>query len=438
LDDGTAIACPSCGAEILAESDSDPAPARPAALPERRSDPIEIAHARAESDEEPTPGSSVLPPAPKKSVSIDLSGLAVRDANRKAFELPRQEESSAPKLEHLEKVARTSDEEFAAVDDEPRQRVTSKRVQEEIMGWDDDESTKRTASQSTVTSTFKLVLFALPVLIGVVIFALNVRPKQATRPAINAAAAAAAAEAAMHAKPPKPPDPTSPSELRKQLGDDAFLELLRDTAKNFFATSTIDERQAFVRHRDRVRPLMENYYAKHELNPVAVDKIAPRDRYHIERGFVITGVTFPEDDALPIVFSREGDSLLVDWESFVGYGEMDLDEFVTQGPTEPVLMRLRAKPDDYFNNQFDEKNYHCLSLSDLKFSQRLYGYIRKGSPTAEKLFTQMAKENGIDFVILKVRFPPNAPPPTNANAPKQVIVHEFIDIGWLMKEEQAE
>lgn len=427
LEDGADIACPACGAEVFARSEPERGGARPASLPARKTDPLEALHASPDPVRDLNPGGSALPPAPEKSVSLDLTGLAVRDTNRKPY-VGAKDEASAPRLEHLEKVARTDDEEFAAIDDEPRRRVTSKRVEEEIVGWDDGGEAKRDASRSTVASTFKLALGALPVLIGVGIFAMSAQPKNNSRSLVDQEAIAAAAGALAGTFEKPEPDPTSPVELRNEIGADAFLELIRDTAARFLQSATLESRLALVRHPERVRPLMESYYRKHPLEPMPFDKVAPNERYHIERNFIVTGLALPGYDALPIVLSRKGDKLLVDWESFVGYGEMELSEFVRKRPTQPVLMRLRAKPDDYFNYRFDEGGYHCIALSDLKFTERLYGYFEKGSPTAEKFFNRMAKESGIDFVILKVRYPPNAV------AANQVIIDEFIDVGWLMRD----
>ena len=434
IGDGESLACPACGFEIRSEPDPiddfefdlesdldsefEESASEAPATPPRAKSPVET---------------SSLPLPTKKPVEMDLSGLAVRDANKKPHELSSLE-TSAPKLDHLEKLASTSDEAFVPDDEEPRQRVTSKRVQQEIMGWDDgDETGGRSSSQSTVATTFKLVLISLPVLIGVGIFALNARPNAGTRSVVDTADLDLPAEGDAEEQPAAPPpNPEAVDALHMEIGDAAFIEMLKEAVEAFAASSTIEERLAYVRDPDRVRPLMTSFYASQPIEPIAIDDIAPGSRVQIERGFAVTSVVLPDFEMLPIVLARRDGRLVVDWESFVGYCEIPLKQFVAEQRTTPTLFRLRARLDDYYNFEFTENRHICLGLADLKLTQKVYAYVERGSDLADQIYTRIAKnQGGLDFVIVKLRFPPNA------QSPNQVLLDEFIEIGWLLDNEEA-
>ena len=67
------------------------------------------------------------------------------------------------------------------------------------------------------------------------------------------------------------------------------------------------------------------------------------------QGFYLLKISFNDFSIRPVIISYENRKMLIDWESFIGYSEMSLDEFVDNKLKEPTMFRFHAKIDDYFN-----------------------------------------------------------------------------------------
>lgn len=452
LEDDEGIACPACGAEVpSARPDPDAEPeidwdsdllsgieaeleaefeapdattSAPFAAP-TTPPPDDSANTRSSTPTRPPTGSK-LPPAPKKSMSLDLSNLVVKEANeqfRPAPSRPDSEEHSAPKLEGLGRLSSTSDEAFVPVDEGPRERFTRSSVREEIAGWDEDDQGRWESSRSAVASTFKLALFALPLLIGVGIFAMNVKPKKLDKVEKITPIILNPQE---EEEEKKPLAPHAVDDLVESLEKEEFYRRMVETVENFVAAKTYQERLEFTRDPERVLPLMERYYSTNPDGPTEIRSTSEASSVALMKGFAVMRVVLKDYGQRPIVLARSGDKLVVDWESFVGYSGMTFAEFSEKKPTTPVLFRVRAQPEDYYNYGFGEDEYYCMRLSNLLLTEHIYGYVGKKSEAAEAIQSIFSRQMPLDFVIMKLRYP------EGSESDNQVIVDEFITDGWLL------
>jgi hypothetical protein len=447
LEDDEGVACPACGAEIHSTNPE------PKAEPEIGWDSDLLSGIEAELDAEfestesvaapatpppdHSPGApgfaaptsllgSQLPPAPKKSMSLDLSNLVVKEANEQFRPPPSRsvsEEHSVPMLENLGRLSSTSDEAFTPVDEGPRERVTRSAVREEIAGWDEDDQGRWESSRSAVASTFKLALLALPLLIGVAFFAMNVKPKKLDKvekitPIIL--------NPQVDEEEKKPLAPHAVDDLWATLEKEEFYKRMVEVSEKFLAAETYKERLEFTRDPERVLPLMEHYYSTNPDGPTAIRSMSEASSVSLLKGFAVMRVILKDYGQLPIVLARSGDKLVVDWESFVGYSEMTFAEFAKKKPTTPVLFRVRARPEDYYNYGFGEDKYYCMGLSNLFLTDHIYGYVGKKSEAAQAIQSIFSRQAPLDFVIMRRRYPEK---PESDN---QVIVDEFVTDGWLL------
>ncbi|MDE0826811.1 MAG: hypothetical protein OSA48_08395 [Akkermansiaceae bacterium] len=85
------------------------------------------------------------------------------------------------------------------------------------------------------------------------------------------------------------------------------------------------------------------------------------------------------------------EQMLIDCESWVGYGEMAWEAFAAEHPTELVEMRIFLQPTDYYNYEFaDDLKYQCFSLGAKGSEASLYGYVERDSDTARDLLAAVS------------------------------------------------
>jgi hypothetical protein len=110
----------------------------------------------------------------------------------------------------------------------------------------------------------------------------------------------------------------------------------------FFGAGSVEEKLRWVRDPERVRPLMMDFYASHELKGakwagLGWSKSVAEPGFRL--GYVEAVFEAGEPVALIVEESEEG-RVMVDWESSVRYGELPWREFVQAKPAKPTLLRV--------------------------------------------------------------------------------------------------
>lgn len=210
-------------------------------------------------------------------------------------------------------------------------------------------------------------------------------------------------------------------------GDLAKLAAAEEVLGKFLATATWKERVLLVRDRLRVAPLMSTYYSKNPDGAISFDSIveatelSPKFSQHV---VVLEGggrrvATVEHTPAGP----------RVDWESFVGAGEMAWSDFLEQRQAIPTLFRVYVSPAGHFENQFgDPSRLQCYSLRNISEpgAKVVYGYAEKGGPISKVLDYQLQlSEDATVPMMLNLKFPPDAP------VDFQVWIHKIIQPGWV-------
>lgn len=220
------------------------------------------------------------------------------------------------------------------------------------------------------------------------------------------------------------------SELLLEIGAKELHFRATTALKNFLDAKDIKSRIQYCREAKRVQPLMASYYSKHGPGPISYRKFSTVGDAETGplQGFYLLKISFPDFSIQPVVIGLENGKMVIDWESFVGYSEMSLNEFINNKPKEPTMFRLHARSDDYFNFQFNEKEHRCLYLRNPKDTESVYGYIKRGSPVDEKLSRIVESGKSINFIMVNLQYPDE---PGGKN---QVIINEIIASGWLLNQ----
>lgn len=243
-----------------------------------------------------------------------------------------------------------------------------------------------------------------------------------------------------------PPPPTSGNLVFRPAGGDlrtakisspqaprqdnlARLAQGEEAVRLFLAAPNWRQRTQTVRDQLRVAPLMDIYYSKNSDGPITFDslvepaEVPPRFSEHV--------VVFEGGGRRMATVEHTPGGARVDWESFVGAGEMAWSDFLQQKPVTPVLFRVLVSPAGHYENQFSSATtLRCYSLRSIAEpgAKVVYGYLDVHSPQAKEI-DYWLERNETDAVpmILRLKFPPNA------SADFQVWIHEFIQAGWVRK-----
>lgn len=128
----------------------------------------------------------------------------------------------------------------------------------------------------------------------------------------------------------------------------------------------------------------------------------------------------------PIMLEQqENGSLLVDWESCVGYCEISWEDLPKSPPGKASLMRVEISSADEYRNGFNQDEWRCFRLRDLDWKHSVFGYERKvglGSPA-------FYLGGGRMPVIVRV-----ARPDDPEAAEDQVVITEMVARGWFDSE----
>ena len=219
-------------------------------------------------------------------------------------------------------------------------------------------------------------------------------------------------------------------DLLKQMESLELHKLVSSSLEEFLNSDDIEAKIKLSRSSERVIPLMRKYYQNYDDGPIAFRRIssAGEKGTGIIDGFYLIKVSFPDFSILPVILAFENDRIVVDWESFVGYSEITLSEFISKKPRNSTLMRLNATSDNYFNYQFQEDIYRCLYLRNPEDTEAVYGYIERGSRADDQLSRIIESGQSIRFLTLKIQYP------KKLGGKNQVIIDEIVTPGWLIKE----
>lgn len=217
--------------------------------------------------------------------------------------------------------------------------------------------------------------------------------------------------------------------LEEQNDAESRFKETEELVANFLGAKTIEERVKFVRHPERVRPLMEDYYSRNEFQSGVFRDVVYYRSVPIEnRSFIVLEVNDDEGEKHTLLLEDGEEDTLVDWETYVCFQPVVIDEYIRERPTEPVSLRVRVVSDYFYSYEFDHKEEY-LSFA-LKFNDSdllLNGYVKRGTELGQrfrKLFPE-GEAKRWHSLILKVRFL------ENGQAENSVLIEDLISTTWV-------
>lgn len=233
------------------------------------------------------------------------------------------------------------------------------------------------------------------------------------------------------------PGPDGPRLERRSPAE--YGPALRDVVARFTSAKTVDEILPLVRDRERLEPKIRAYYSgENPWKPIEIrNNQAVDEAFAVEGDFIVLTLSLANFDDQPISLERKGDSFLVDWESFTGYGEMSWQEFMEERPRTPVLMRViieKGPSTEYFNGPFPDASTHsCYQLRDMSAQHQISGYVLKNSALDGKIRKHLQKAPAPAVATLRTLAIVRVSYTETTDGPHQVAITDFLENGWVFR-----
>ncbi len=209
----------------------------------------------------------------------------------------------------------------------------------------------------------------------------------------------------------------------------ARLAAAEEVLGKFIQSQNWKQRLLLVRDQLRVASLMSIYYAKNADGPMLFDSIV--EATELSPQFSEYVVVFEGGGRRLATVEHTAQGPRVDWESFVGAGEMAWSDFLERKPAAPKLFRVLVSPAGHFENQFgDPALLKCYSLRNISEpgAKVVYGYVDKQNPMAKELDYWLQQNSDATVPItVRLKFPLDAP------VDFQVWISHVVQAGWVTK-----
>lgn len=209
------------------------------------------------------------------------------------------------------------------------------------------------------------------------------------------------------------------------------VKSIRTAIQRFARADSVEEMAQVVRHPERVRPLMEDYYSRkpfaplgdveiEDLNPLTLGKHADYWLVFVRRGAA---------DLMEVIVEVDSDAgARIDWETFVNYQPMDWDDYAIRRPAGTSMdFRVHLTPDTLYSHEFqDSERWECYMLTASDSEEILFGYIEKNSPSAEIIRQWFGRHpNHRASMILRLSIP------QGLKSPRGVVIDHARSVRWI-------
>ena len=192
-----------------------------------------------------------------------------------------------------------------------------------------------------------------------------------------------------------------------------ILLSMEESVRGYLAADSIETLLPFVRHQDRVKPLMAEYYSQRKLQPVEFLRFNRIRSMGLENlPFVYGKVSLTDGGSRNLLIEElEDGAFRVDWESDVCYQPMPWSQYITQRPKNAMNMRVKITPDTFYAYEFkDESRFQCYKITTRNSDEHLFGYVIKNSQTAREINKLLLKSRQYgggknEPMILRLSFP---------------------------------
>lgn len=339
-------------------------------------------------------------------------------------------QTPAPKeIDFKDKLAKTSDPTFNSSSKgegskKRKRRITRSEHLARLKGldWEPDVGTPRSASWNSWQRTLSRIPWALVLLgvvgVGAVIY--KVVELRKTNEVYTY----------VRTEPPPKAEPKNPDDKLELAATSTVLAEITPVLKDFLNAESPQALMPLIRERERVQPLMEEFYRNQQPFKKAAYRFLPtEDLITIHKRFVVAQMETPEFETFTMTFEKTPKGFLVDWESYVAYNEMPLAKFRESKPLRPTEFRMILSVESYYNHQYsDSKEWACFRLASRdKSALPLYGYVKRTDQIIEKILGAMLNVKQV-YCTLKLRYS------EGSAEDNQVEIADYLQTGWVFRD----
>ncbi|MGK0188678.1 MAG: hypothetical protein ACI9R3_004490 [Verrucomicrobiales bacterium] len=187
------------------------------------------------------------------------------------------------------------------------------------------------------------------------------------------------------------------------------LSIAKRTLVKAFATSSVEQLLDYVRHPDRVAPLMEDYYARRPFAHLKIDanqganlRLQPFNMKG--REFWIAKITDEAGIQQSVVLEESDNTFKLDWETYVHYNPIDWSTYVDSRPSGIYSFRCYAELGEDFRTSVDQGESFWIRLTSKDSDRTLRGRA-KFSVGQDWQWNATRSKKHPTPVILELRFP---------------------------------
>ncbi len=210
--------------------------------------------------------------------------------------------------------------------------------------------------------------------------------------------------------------------------DEAVFALARQAA----AAGAVDQLLPLIRSRERVAPIIREYYRARPIEPVGIVAL---DDFLITttgggRYLQFHGIS-ADGDRLPMAVEQTVDGkIFFDWEAWVNIAALEWAEFIDSRPVQPSSLRVCIARSEPVQRYFEDAGIaieegYGMRIWMAGFSRSFYAVLPKGNPASEAVWRTTSWEP-LRRVVADLSFP------EDAGEPARIVVHRIQQSRWLM------
>ncbi len=227
-------------------------------------------------------------------------------------------------------------------------------------------------------------------------------------------------------------------EMQEEMDAEMQISAIENASRSFFDSRSVEEMLRYVRHPDRVRPLMESYYAKEAPKPIRIENFLSMAPLTIDNHGSYWMVSCQLEGDVQTQMMLESISVKeakVDWETFVCYQPMAWDEFAKTRPSGYTgNFRVYVEKDMFHSHEFSDSNaFDSYRLTALNGEEVLFGYVPRGRGLGLQMEGLTADRNGAPLpLILRLHIP------KDLKSPRGVVIQEILSPRWFFIDDSKE
>lgn len=142
-------------------------------------------------------------------------------------------------------------------------------------------------------------------------------------------------------------------------------------------------------------PIILRYYGEQMRRNVDKVHVLCMDVIGIDQWKVAVELTAGSDSQQAVVYMRIRDrSYLVEWEATIGLWSVPVKTYLALGSDKPVMARVEAVLDDYYNFDFsDQRDWYQSVRLKSETGETLHGYVQRRTPVYDQLIAILSDGN---------------------------------------------